>query len=218
MSTLSDILTKVRYKARDDQGVEFTDSLALAFANTILSTIHQHLVNVESNLVYNQASISLADGTAEYDLGVSHDGVLKKGVWLEDSTVPLDYIQETDLIAVGLDPTATGEPRRYYVATNNQIGFHPIPDSDAAGQTVNILYWEPVTELTAVGDTLPWHSIWDRVIEYWLLFDFMERRESDTTRVAALLDQFWSKAINQVYERGVRRWGRQNRLATAEGV
>ena len=189
MATLQTILDRVRFKARDEQGVELTDPLALSFTNGILESIHQHLVNVESNLVYAQENVSLVSGQAEYSLSAEHDGILKDGVWMEDGQVPLSYVNEPDLVALGYDPTSTwSEPLRYYLATGNKIGFHPAPNDEADGATVKVLYWRALTELSDVSEDLPWNGIWDRVVEYWLLFDFLERRESDTTRVAALLD------------------------------
>jgi len=219
MATLDSILTRVRYKARDESEIELTDTLALSFANGILQTIHDHLVSVESSLVYDSTTVTLVDGTAEYAVNSgNHDGILTHGVWLTDDQDLLPQVNETDLISLGYDPTDTGTPERWYLNADNQIGFHPIPDSDCAGDTVTVLYWSPLTELTAVGDTVPWFGIWDRVVEYWLLFDFLERRESDNTRIASLLDQYWNLAMQSVYSRGVRHYAPQGAMFDAEGV
>jgi len=216
--TLQAVLGRVRPKARDEQGVELTDNLALSFVNAILESIHRALVNVESNLIYSQDSVPLISGQATYSLSAYHEGLLHQGVWYASTNHLLAYVNGTDLVAQNLDPTATGSPARVYLAVDNKIVFHPIPDDDADGDVVELMYWTVSPQLSAVTDTLPWQGIWDRVIEQWLLFDFLERRESDTANVAIIFDQLWAKAMNAVYARGVRRWSGKNSMATVEGV
>lgn len=218
MATLQDVLTRVRFKARDEDGIELTDSLALSFANGILETIHQHLVNVESTLVYAQASVDLVEDQALYDLEESHNGLLRQGVWIGEHGEPLEYTTIPDLIAQGKDPDSSGVPVSYYLTPDNQLGFYQAPGSDYDGETAHVLYWKQLTQLSDVEDELPWLGIWDRVIENWLLADFLERRESDNSRILTMLDQFWAKAMNQVYERGVRHWRGDRPMFTAEGV
>ena len=203
MGTLQTVVTRalVRVRGQGQHVYANQDAQILGIVNGILEDINKDLHDIESSLAYSHGTIATVAGTMEYTPGFSHSGFMDDGVWVTGDTLFLKMLSEADKVA--FDYTAsTNQPIGYYHTEDGKVGFLWVPD---AVYTVNVLYWKPLTEMTAIAsDTLPWGGTWNRFIQERLTMDMMMIQERDVTQQAALVDGVYSQAMAETYRKGVR--------------
>ena len=201
MGTLQTAVTRalVRTRGQSQHVYAYQDAQVLGLVNSILEDINKDLQGIESNLVYSHGTITTVSGTMEYTPSFTHQGFCDNGVWISDNF--LTFLNEADKVAYDY-LNATGEPEGYYLTEDGKVGFLWVPD---AIYTVNILYWKPLTEMTAIAsDTIPFSGIWDRFVQERLVMDLMMIQERDVTQQSAIVAGVYDQAMSAVYRRGVR--------------
>lgn len=202
MGSVATCADRARTKIVDVSRGSFLDPEVLGVLNNILETIYQTLVNVSSNLVYGIGTVVTVADTAEYTPSFSFDGFLREGSWVDGEDVYLTQVSETDKIKWDYSST-TSQPEAFYVTEDGKVGYLWIPDD---AYTIYHTYWKPLTALTNyTTDNLPWNGIWNRAIERLLVVELLEIMGKDSTRQASLVSFEWDKAMNMVYQRGIRR-------------
>jgi hypothetical protein len=215
MGTLATYADKAGQKIRDTNYKQFTKAIRLEMVNDILETIYQSLVNVESNLVYAEDTITTVASTAEYTPSFSFDGFLQEGSWVDGEDEYLTQLSEADKIKYDYG-TTTSQPEAFYVTEDGKIGYLWIPD---AAYTIHHQYWKPLTALTDYDtDTLPWGGIFNRAIERLLTIEMMEILDLDNSRHSMLADIEMDKALTMVYNRGIRRRKVMSNMFSIEGI
>ena len=208
MTTLADIISRVRTRIRDPHahlGVLDNDAM-INLANGTLLTLRDYLQNLESSLVYAAGTITTVDGTPEYTPSFDHEGFLDHGVWLDGEEWYLSLGSEADKMAYDVG-SSTNQPERYYHTEDGDVGFLWVPDD---AYTVHVLYWKPLTVLTATTDTIPWRGIWDSVIERHIALACLEVLERDVSVAAQHLGIAMSQATQKTYTLGCRRHTRRS--------
>lgn len=203
MGTLQTVITRALVRARGQEQHVYAhgDTQLLGLVNSILEDINKDLQQVESSLVYSHGTITTAAGTGEYTPSFTHQGFMDNGVWITDETIFLKLLSESDKVAYDY-ATATGQPEGYFFTEDGKVGFLWVPD---AIYTVNVLYWKPLAEMTAVStDTLPWGGIWNRFIQERLTMDLMMIQERDIVQQSVLVQGQYDAAMAATYRMGVR--------------
>lgn len=202
MGTVATYADRARVKVRDSGRTELIDSEVLGILNGILETIYQTLVNVNSNLVYGVGTVTTVADTAEYTPSFSFDSFLREGSWVDGEDLYLTQVAEMDKIKWDYD-SSTNQPEAFYVTEGGDVGYLWVPDD---AYTIYHTYWKPLTELSNyTTDDLPWGGVWNRYIERMLIVEYLEIKEKDSSRQAALAQLEWGKAMEMTYARGIRR-------------
>ena len=206
--TVADAVTRVRRLIRDLRGGTYNSDNILMAINDAVQLIHQHLSNIQSNLVYAKEDITTTVGTREYSLsGVDHVMPDPEAVYVSGSDTPLERIYEHDLARIGDDGTNEGEPKYFYLTEvdgsgGSLIGFSPIPDD---AYTVTVFYKpDPVSFSDADSTPLPYGGVWDQVIVLMAAMDLREIMEGDLTYLLAKYNAAYSQAMQETFRRGVR--------------
>lgn len=215
MGTLKTHGDRARVKVRDPNKLQITDVQLLGIGNDILENVYKTLVHVSSNLVYAESSITTEDGTIEYTPDFSHNGFLRDGVWLDGEDWFLTELTEADKVRYDYG-TSTNEPEAYYINEDGDVGLLWVPDDE---YTVRVLYWLPLTALTAYDtDALPWGGIWNTAIQRLMVVEMLEILERDNSRQAMLAEIEWDKAMNITYARGVRQYRQTSDMFSIDGI
>lgn len=203
MGTLQTVITRALVRARGQEQHVYAqgDDQLLGLVNSILEDVNKDLQQIESSLVYSHGTITTSVGMMEYTPGFTHQGFLDNGVWVTDDTRFLKLLTESDKVEFDY-LNSTGEPIGYYLTEDGKVGLLWVPD---AIYTVNVLYWKPLTEMTAVAtDVIPWGGISNRFIQERLTMDLMMIQERDITQQAALVQGIQDQALAATYRIGVR--------------
>lgn len=215
MGTVATIGDRAGVKAKDSSYRQFTRPDRLGILNSILEDIYQTLVNVESNLVYAEDTVTTSADTAEYTPSFSFDGFLIDGSWVDGEEDYLVQVSEGDKIKWDYG-TTTNQPEVFYVTEDGKIGYLWIPNDT---YTIHHQFWKPLTALTDYdADTLPWSGIFNRTIERLLVVEMLEILELDNSRHAILAEIEMNKALQMVYARGIRRRKVMSNLFSVEGI
>ena len=217
--TAADAVVRVRQLIRDLRGGTYDSTHVISSLNEAIASVHNHLSNIQSNLVYAQETISLQDGVREYNMSGLVPDI--EGVHISGSSSPLTRIHEHDLAVIGDDGTTKGRPTSYYLTETDStgaahIGFSPVPD---AAYTVTI-YYHPDPPVLQAADTtpLPYGGVWDHVIILMAAMDLREVMEGDISYLLARYQLAYSQAMQETFRRGVRPVHFRNWMFTAPGV
>ena len=204
MGTLKTAIDLARIKTRTTNKISpfSSNSDLVLIVNGILEEIYQTLVSVQSNLVYDEGTVTTTADTGEYTPSfTTKGGFLHEGSWVDGEDTYLSLVSEADKIKWDYD-SSTNQPEAFYLTADGKIGYLWVPDDT---YTIHHLYWKPYTELTSYDDDdLPWEGIWNKYIERMLIVEMLEILESDNSRQAILAENEWDHAMNLVYNRGIR--------------
>lgn len=219
---VSTLLSNARDQVRDPNGVDLTDNFGMTLINDALEYIHKTLQDVLSRLVINEDELTTTDGTQEYTLKtgggsiILANGLLHQGLWKKDNQHVLDRIVGEDLVPVyRRDPTSTGEPAIWWPTSLNSLKFHPIPDG---AYTYKVQYFIATKSISATGDTIPFEGIFDRVIQFWVIANYLQTINADASYYLVQLQQMWNQAMNYTYDHGVQHFRVKSDFFTASGV
>ena len=215
MTTLADIIARTRYRIRDPHShISVLDNSAMiSLANGVLGEVRDILQNLESNLVYGHDTIITVASTPEYTPSFSHEGFMDEGVWINGEDWFLTPAAEADKVGYDVD-SSTRQPERYYFTEAGDVGFLWVPDD---AYTVNVQYWNPLTELTATTDTIPWRGVWDSCIERMLTLACLEVLKRDISVAGQHVSIAMSQALSKTFNLGCRERRRRSNFF-AEGV
>lgn len=215
-TALSTLIGWVRTDIRDPNGhiAALNDAAMINIANGVLTEIRAILQNLESNLVYGEEQIITVADLGEYALENDFEGLLDDGVWIDGESWFLRQTDEAAKAAYDVADT-TGQPERYYLTEDNQIGLLWVPDDS---YTINVLYWQPLDLLTATTDTIPWYGIWDNCIRQMMTLACKEILERDVTITASRVAIAMGQATQKTLTRGTRQRRRRSNFFTCEGV
>ena len=202
-------------KIRDTAYNQFSTTARLGMINDILESIYQTLVNMESNLVYAEGTVTTEADVGEYTPDFSFDGFLIDGSWVDGEDTYLVQVNEADKVGFDYGST-TNQPEAFYLTEDGDIGYLWVPDDE---YTIYHQYWLPLTALTDYDtDDLPWGGIFNRAIQRLLVVEMMEVLEWDNSRQALLAEIEMNKAMNMVYVRGVRQRKVVSNMFSVEGI
>ena len=214
MGTLSTLISTARVRARDKDEQVYTDADLLLFVNDILSDIRNLLVQIESDFVYAEDTITIEADTMEYTPSFDHEGFMKNGVWINTNSTFLKQVNEGDKTQYNYT-TSTSEPTAFYITEDHDVGFLPVPDDD---YTVHCLLWKPLTELdaatyitdddlNAAGNAadLPWKGMWNSVVQRLLVGDMLDTQDRDSTVQFIMATEIGKNAMNATLRYGHRR-------------
>jgi hypothetical protein len=206
---------RARVKIRDTNSQQFSDSDLLGIINGIVENIYQTLVDISSNLVYAEDTITTVADTAEYTPSFEFDGFLRDGSWVDGEDLYLVQVPESDKIKWDYG-TSTNQPEVFYVTEDGKIGYLWVPDD---AYTIYHTFWKPLTVLTGYDDDdLPWGGIWNRAIERMVVVETLEILELDNSRQAIFAGLEWDKAMAMTYARGIRRERVVSDMFSVEGI
>lgn len=222
----SGAIARARGKARDSDSEFFTsDSDLLYIINDDIQNLWSELQFVESTLVYDHITVTTSTGTtassAEVSLSFTHAGILKDGVWrVGYGGQPLYEVIETDTRLWNTEgatgTVTTGIPVAYYLTQNGStMGFLWIPND---AYTFNVFYWKPASDLSSVGEALPFGGIFDEYFTQSLTMQMLEIMERDNSRVAVLAQIAKNKGMQKVYARGLRPKKITSNMFSVEGI
>ncbi len=197
-TSIQTLLTRARIMARDTDKLLLTDPNALIIANSLLEEIYDIIKNVESNLVYAEADISAVDGTREYSTPDEFNGYMGDGVWHDGEDIFLQKVSEVAKVHYG---TTENKPEVYYITEDNKVGLLATPGDS---YTIHTQYWKMLTELTDLGDTMPWYGIWDKYFTERLAVEMLLIEERDVSGRAAIMSAAYNRAMTKTYQRGTR--------------
>lgn len=190
-TTVANILTAVGYRLFPDTTTsigntsEPTSTECIQWMNEIGEELLTICVEMGSEIGRTTASITLADGDADYtDLAAlllapvimrDKDGKQFSG-WIEktNSRNPLALVTEAEKLE--FDPALESEPDSFYIDGANTIYPLPVPD---ATYTAMIPYYPYHTILTATTDTVPYIRVFDNVYIEALAMRQFARNEYD---------------------------------------
>jgi hypothetical protein len=204
MGTLQTVVTRALVNVRGQNKHIWAqkDAQVLGIVNRILESIRATLQLMESNLVYSAEDITLVSGTMEYTPSNTWFGVMDDGVWLDDEQWFLVQGAEADKVLYDYQ-NSTGQPDRYYLTEDGKIGFLYVPDGN--NTTAHVMYWKPLTEMTALAtDNLPWYGIWNGVVQDLLEMKLNKSQEKDVTIDALESSDSFDLAVSMTLQRGVR--------------
>lgn len=190
-TTVANILTAVGYRIYPDTTTSIsassdpTSTECIQWMNEIGQEILTICVEMGSELGRTTASISFADGDADYtDLAallfapaVMYDKQGKQfSGWLEktNSRCPLRLVTEAEKLEY--DPTLESEPICFYIDGSNTIYPLPVPDTS---YTAKIPYYPYHTALTATTNTVPYMQVFDNVYIEAVAMRYFSRNEYD---------------------------------------
>ena len=214
MGTVATIGDRARLKIGEITP-RFVDENLLGIINTILETIYQSLVSVNSNLVYGVGDVTTTASTAEYTPSFSFDGFLTEGSWVDGEDTYLAQVSEADKIKWDYGST-TSKPEAFYITEDGKIGYLWVPDD---AYTIHHTYWKPLTALTVyLTDDLPWGGIWNRVIKRLLIVELLEIVKQPVANQMSLAQTEWDKAMVMVYRRGIRQERQVSDMFSVGGI
>lgn len=178
----------------------WSDTMLLQWVNdgtVYLAYESECLEDIESEtLVENQASYPL---TSSY---IAIKAVIYKGAagteWSLDKGDLLG--KDGNKPSFGHSDDATGAPG-YWTQWENGVKVHPLPDSDAAGDTIDVYLVERPTTVTATDDVLVPASLDEALVYYVAAKGFLRDGKSSKHGVfMALCDRAISKYLNKYIE------------------
>ena len=229
MTAFSSLISQARLHTRTTGARSnlITDSDLIILGNEALEDCRTRMIEVESNLVYGNASITTVDGTLEYSLpeGIIAPfpapvvvatvyGLVEDGVWIEGEDWFLKEVSEEDKVHFNVDEN-TSQPQYYYLTEDFKMGLLPVPDD---AYTVNLMYWKPVAALTTSASTMPWKDIWNRYVAKYLEYSILKIFERDFRVALAELDVLAKEAMVNVYKYGIRKRISKSNFFSLEGV
>jgi hypothetical protein len=221
MSSFDDLIEEARFYARASsvRSNLVTDAQLLLVGNKALEEARKKLIEIESNLVYANDTITLVSGTGEYTPTFSHDGFLEDGVFLTGEENPLRFVTEEYKVHYDTD-NITQPPDAYYVTEDGKVGFLNIPDDSY--DTATIYYWKHKDEFQIAsgetGDAMPFGGIWDGYVEARLEFAISKIYGRDLSIITAEIVGRETEAINSAYRLGIRKRRNRSDFFSAPGV
>lgn len=180
MATINDLLDSARYDLRDYQtGLEFDDVELVLFINRMIRNIDSQLASLNSDLVFDSASLALGGAVSALDIS----SLLNTGNWHSISRL---WISQVKLIQENLHDlyyrrlnagTATGQPH-YWALRGQSLEFDLITD-----QAYTLTAWYCKTTGTLTGaSTTPYGGILDDWIREMLVLHAKSKKEGQLAK------------------------------------
>ena len=125
MGTLKTAIDLARIKTRTtNKSSPFSsDNDLVTIVNGILEEIYQTLVSVQSNLVYDEGTITTTSDVGEYTPSfTTKGGFLHEGSWVDGEDTYLSLVSEADKIKWDYD-SSTNQPEAFYLTSDGKIGY-----------------------------------------------------------------------------------------------
>lgn len=167
MSTVSDIITGVRYDLKDDGTIpKFSDAKIMHYMNRFRIFLAALLFREQCNLSLKKSDLVTASGTATYNLMSSiPDYYADFGITYHDDSQGLMRRELAEYISGGYNTsTVTGTAGSYMILGTTLYLFGDIPD---ASDTMNVWYYSINTAFASSTDSMPYNGIFD---EPWRQF------------------------------------------------
>lgn len=220
MGTLKTMGERVLRRLRDTGENLNTENDIIDAVNGCIDFIHDQLVAVESSMVLCHDTISLVDGTKEYDLNSgTWLTIPEDALWIDGEDEYLIQVPEASRVGMGYeDDTDESQPEYFYVTNDGKIGFIETPDDS---YTVHVYFYKPSSEYHVSdfdNDDLPFRSVWNRAIEELVMVMLKDNEELPTAMNVPLAESAWNYAMRMTYERGTRMRKQKQDFFEIDGV
>lgn len=192
MATINTVITEARYDLRDTSSTLYTDAELYYYANRGLVQLDNVLSALNSDWVYNEASLALISGR-NY-LAAPTNCMVVRSAWISSDelvkTSPKDIYEKRKYI------TATGQP--YYfaeVGANLQFEY-----TTGAAYTVKAYYDLRATALVA-GASMPYGDEFNAAIREMIVTLAHKRNETNVFPDSEIYNFFMSKLVGNVIRR-----------------
>lgn len=204
MTTAAAIIANSRYDLRDIPKVQYSDAELLVFLNRSAEIVHGLLTDMESDLVREEADITLDAGGAVVDLDEAEIPLAVP--WraiLAGQPLKLATDEETRSFASG----SVGAPRYYWIA-KTLLKFWPATPSLV---TLRLEYF-PRFVAMAADDEMPFQGLFDVTLTQSTVM-FAENRNAQGNPVtAAVMDLARDRAMALVRKRAPRGYRERVRI------
>ncbi len=215
MGTVKTIGDSLRFKIQDTTRRPHTKTELLYMFNELLESIYQEMVNVNSNFVYGVGEITTIANTIEYTPDFTHNGFLRNGSWVSGDDIFLKQCDESDKIKFDWI-SSRSQPTHFYLTEDNKIGYLPVPDTE---YTIIHQYWKPLVPLADYdNDNFAYNGIWNLYIGKKLLSESMTILGFNGDRSLVLAEREHDKAMQMVYNHGIRRERVSSGLFSVQGT
>jgi len=207
MSTVSDIITGIRYDLKDDGTVaKVSDEKIIHFMNRFRIFLAAVLFREQTNLSLKKANIVTASGTATYDLfSAASDYYADFGIHFSDKTIPLAKRELAEYITGGYGTsTACGSAGSYMILGTTLYLFGDIPDKTA---TAWLWYYAINTEFTTSVDSMPYNGLFDEPWRQFVTLLLLNRDEYSADFEMGIL-----KSVENEVLRAVVSWTTQPKM------
>ncbi len=178
MAILSTIIGQVQQEVRDPRGTNYTTDelihycrLALEYLCDLIADLNAPFGRLTASLAFSAGDQSKALPSAvNYTmlrLATNDEGGYK--VFLADGS-RLRLATERQIDAYYQDPTATGQPARFWM---DEANFYISPKADASYSVT--LHFYPRYAISAVGDTIPWGGQLNDLVRLYMVRMCRER-------------------------------------------
>ncbi len=198
MSTVSDIITGIRYDMKDDGTVaHVSDAKIIHYMNRFRIFLAAILFREQTNLSIKKADIVTASGTATYDLfSAASDYYADFGIHFSDKTSPLIKRELSEYITGGYgSSTQVGSAGSYMILDTTLYLFGDIPDRTA---TAWFWYYAISKALNTAGDSMPYNGIFDEPWRQFVTLLLMNRDQYSTDFEASVLKQVETDVLRAV--------------------
>ncbi len=198
MSTVSDIITGIRYDMKDDGTVsKFSDEKIMHFMNRFRIFLAAVLFREQCSLSLKKVDVVTTSGTATYDLmSAAADYYADFGIHYSDSSTPLNSKDLPEYIAGGYNTsTITGTANNYMILGQTLYLFGDIPDST---KTAWLWYYMMNTAFANATDTMPYGGIFDEPWRQFVTTLLLNRDEYSVDFEASLLKALETDVLRSV--------------------
>jgi len=198
MSTVSDIITAIRYDLKDDGTVnKFTDAKIMHYMNRFRIFLAATLFREQVAISLKKADIVMGSNTQTYAfLGSATDFYAEYGIHHATKSTPLRKCGLDEYIANGYSTaTALGTANNYMILGTTLYLFGDIPN--AAG-TAYLWYYSIPTAFSTTTATMPYNGMFDEVWRQFVTLLLLNRDEYATDFESSIMKQCETDVLRAV--------------------